>query len=210
MSKERLGFYHWYYIMGLRFCNLVCNVRYSVEGFEKIPAEGPLLVVMNHASRFDPMLACLILRNRKMVCISKPENFKIPIAGWAIRKNRFIPIDRSSAAAALPAINQAISMAKEEGYSIGVCPEGTRNDVPYPLIPFKAGCFKVAQRANIPVLMMAMHGTDKIGRNAPWRRTNVKVEVLGTLNPSDFQNTRELSAFAEKIISEAVERRLYL
>lgn len=199
-------FKHNYLIFSLKMCNLACNVRYTVEGKENIPAEGQYLVVSNHLSRFDPMLSIVILKHLKLAFISKPENFKIPIAGRAIKMNHFIPVDRENSRHGLEAIQEAIGMVKDEGYSIGVCPEGTRNTTQEPMLPFKPGCFKVATTTGIPVLLLAYLGTENIGDRAPWKRTNVRIKCLGTLNPADFKNTQELSEAARTQILSALER----
>lgn len=197
---------HNYLIMGLKMCNVVCKVHYTVEGRENIPADGQFLVVTNHLSKFDPMLTTIVLKDFKLAFISKPENFKTPIAGRAIKMNHFIPIDRSSAARGLEAINQAVDMVQNGGFSIGVCPEGTRNTTDEPMLPFRPGCFKIATKTGIPVLMIALVGTEKIGDNAPKKRTDVKVKVLGKLDPKDFKNTVELSEAARTQILNALER----
>lgn len=197
---------HNFLIQGLKFCNVVCRVHYTVEGKENIPTEGQYLVVTNHLSRFDPMLAIILMKDFKLAFISKPENFKTPIAGIAIKWNHFIPIDRSNPKNGLVAIVQAVDMVKNGGFSIGVCPEGTRNATDEPMLPFHPGSFKIAMKTGIPVLLMAMVGTEKIGVNAPWKRTAVKVKVLGTLDPKDFKNTTDLSEAAHNQILSALER----
>lgn len=196
---------HNYLIWGLKMCNVVCKVHYTVEGKENIPTGGQFLVVTNHLSKFDPMLTTIVLKDFKLAFISKPENFKTPIAGSAIRMNHFIPIDRSNPMQGLAAITEAIDMVKNGGFSIGVCPEGTRNTTDEPMLPFHPGCFKIAMRTGIPVLMIALVGTKKIGANAPKKRTDVKVKVLGTLDPKDFKNTVDLSEAARTQILNALE-----
>lgn len=199
------SFYHSLLVKGIRFCNWVCRVHYVVEGKENIPAEGQYLVVSNHLAREDPMISIAILKHLKLAYLSKEGNFHIPITGHVIRKNHFISLDRSNDSNALDAVNEAIEMVKEEGYSIGVCPEGKRNRSPERMLPFRPGCFRIAKRTGIPVLLLAFVGTENIHLNAPWRRTDVKVNVLGALDPSEFKNTVELAKAAQERIREALD-----
>lgn len=197
---------HNYLIAGLKVCNAVCKVHYTVEGQENIPTDGQWLVITNHLSRFDPMLATIVMKDFKLAFISKPENFKIPIAGRAIKMNHFIPLDRSSAKNGLKAIINAVDMVKEGGFSIGVCPEGTRNTTSEPMLPFHPGCFRIAMKTGIKVLPMAMVGTEFIGANAPGKRTDVKIKVLEAIDPKDFKTTVELSDAARSAILDSLER----
>ncbi len=176
-----------------------CRVKIRFENRKLIP-QGPSLVVSNHVSRFDPMITFMELWNRRMTFVSKPENFKIPVAGHYMARNNFIAIDRHNNRRAKDSVERAVEMIRDEDYTVGIYPEGTRNHE-QKLLPFKPGSFKIAVETGVPVVVMSVKGTDQIQKRAPWRRTKVLFRVLDVLQPSDFENTIALAERASQIIS---------
>ena len=197
------GFAHFMMWLTLDYICLMCRVRYRAEGMEKLP-DGPFLLVSNHRSRFDPMITFILLRKRKMTFVSKPENFRIPMAGPYMARSRFIPVDRENARNALLAIHKASEMIQQEHYSVGIYPEGTRNRTDDAVIPFHHGSFKIATQTHVPVVLMSVHGSEKIHLNFPWKGTKVLFRVVAVLNPDDYANTAGLSAASERIIAESL------
>ena len=88
------------------------RVRAVQEGREKLPQSGSFLLVCNHRSKFDPLLTWLILAHRKIIYISKPENFKIAAFGKIIHRLRFIQIDRTSIGVSAEAFRQGTTLLK--------------------------------------------------------------------------------------------------
>ena len=84
----------WYELLrtGIRAIGaLVYGVRYS--GRENIPQIGPVLVVSNHQSHFDPPLVGAGCR-RRMNFLARETLFKFAPFRWLIRSLDAIPIDR--------------------------------------------------------------------------------------------------------------------
>ena len=50
----------------------------------------------------------------------------------------------------------------EDGISIYVCPEGTRNKTDEPLLDFHAGTFKIAERTGCTVVPITMVNSEQI------------------------------------------------
>src|SRR5260370_37707671 len=67
---------------------LVC--RYRVSGREHVPLSGPLLVVANHLSWYDPIILALVLRRRGWF-FSKVEVFCLAHVRWEVRLTCQIP-----------------------------------------------------------------------------------------------------------------------
>ena len=66
-----------------------CLTRVRLEGLENIPADGPVLVVCNHASNADGMLliAYIVPKfGRPMRWPGKQEALRWPVLGWGMRK----------------------------------------------------------------------------------------------------------------------------
>lgn len=161
------------------------NTKTEITGKEKLPEKGPFLIVGNHISNYDPIAVLALFKKYRISYITKPENLKIPIAGGFIYKCCFLPIDRENDRAALKTILNAAGLMKKNVCSIGVYPEGTRNKSGKGLLPFKNGCFKIAQRAGVPIVVVTTKNTNKIAKNAPFRRTNVHINVCGVISAEE-------------------------
>lgn len=160
------------------------RIRIHVNGVEKIPKDAKVLFVGNHRSNFDPIVTWYALKKWKIAFVSKPSNFQIPFFGRIIRKCCFMPIDRENPRKAIVTINKAAKLLKKQEVSIGIYPEGTRSKN-CELLPFHNGVFKIAQKAQCPVVVVAVRGTEQIHRRTPLHRTDVYLDVLEVL-PEDW------------------------
>lgn len=156
------------------------RIRVHVSGTERIPKNEKVLFVCNHRSNFDPLITWCALKNWKIAYVSKPENFKVPIFGRIIRKCCFLPIDRKNPRNAIATVNKAAKLLKRQEVSIGVYPEGTRSKN-CELLPFHNGVFKIAQKAEKPVAVLSVTGTERISKRAPFQPTDVYLDVLEVL-----------------------------
>ena len=176
------------------------RIKIHTSGIDKIPKDSRYLLVCNHRSKFDPIITWNILRGMDIAFISKPENFDVPIYGRIIRKCCFMAIDRENPKNAIRTINKAAELIKKDEVSIGVYPEGTRN-YEEELLPFHNGVFKIAQRANVPVVVAAMRGTDSIKRNYPWKRSHVYFDVVDVLS-AEYVKSNRTTAIGELVRGE--------
>ena len=165
------------------------RIRVHVSGIEKIPKDTKVLFVSNHRSNFDPIITWYILKKWKIAFISKPSNFKIPFFGRIIRKCCFMPIDRENPRKALPSINRAAKLLRKQEVSIGIYPEGTRSKS-CELLPFHNGVFKIAQKAEAPIVILCVTGTEKISKRTPFRRTDVYLDVLEVFSAQGNKETK--------------------
>lgn len=96
--------------------------RLQVEGLEHVPGEGPLLVVPNHDSQWDPILIALAIKpRRRLRFLARASLWKIPGLGTLLYALGQIPIRRGAGDAA--ALGQAVD-ALRAGEAICVFPEG--------------------------------------------------------------------------------------
>jgi len=99
--------------------------RLRVEGLENVPVEGPLLIVGNHDSHWDPLMVGIgALRRRQIRALAKSDLWKVRGLGPILNGMGQIPIERGKGDAA--ALARAIE-ALRAGVCIGVFPEGTRS-----------------------------------------------------------------------------------
>lgn len=161
------------------------RIKIYVKGIENVPKNGRYLYVSCHKSNFDPILSWEILGKEADLCfLSKPENFNQPTFGKIIRRCCFLAIDRENPRNALKTIDKAANFIKEDKFSIGVYPEGTRNTTNGELLPFHTGLFKIAKKANVPIIVGTTINCEKIAKNFPFRGTKVYYDFCGVI-PAD-------------------------
>lgn len=99
--------------------------RLQVEGLEALPADGPVLVVGNHDSHWDPVtVGVSAIRRRQIKALAKSDLWKVRGLAPVLNGMGQIPIERGAGDA------DALARAIEElraGACIGVFPEGTRS-----------------------------------------------------------------------------------
>lgn len=177
------------------------RIKVQVTGTERIPEGQKPFFVGNHLSNFDPIIEWQILRAWELAFISKEANFHVPIFGRFIRKCCFMSIDRDDPGKALDTINRAVRLLKKGEVSVGVYPEGTRNR-DGGLLPFHTGVFRIAQKADAPIVVMRIRGTENIHRNVFRRRSEVRLDITDVI-PAD-----EVKRMKKNEISERVRKAL--
>ncbi|MGH2587591.1 MAG: lysophospholipid acyltransferase family protein [Dehalococcoidia bacterium] len=130
--------------------------RYKVTGKERVPADGPLIVVANHLNNADPPLLGASIP-RRIHFMAKQELFDSR-GGIFVRWFGSFPVRRFEAD--LAALRQAQSILKEGGV-IGMFPGGHRSDgggmgPPHP------GTALIALRTGVPLLPVGITGTEAI------------------------------------------------
>jgi 1-acyl-sn-glycerol-3-phosphate acyltransferase len=131
--------------------------RGRVEGAEHVPKQGPLVVVANHASDFDPPILSNCVR-RPVSYMAKEELFDVPVLAPAIRLYGAYPVKRGSADRS--AIREALKQL-EQGWAVGVFLQGTRT-VDGRIAAPKLGAALIAAKAQAPLLPVSLWGTHRI------------------------------------------------
>jgi len=128
--------------------------RWTISGRENIPSQGPLVLIGNHVSYWDPViLACSV--NREVHFMAKAELFKVPIFRQIIKWLHAFPVKRGSAD------RNALRISAEllnQGKVLALFPEGTRSKTGE-LLPFKPGAALFALRAKAPIVPIMLLGT---------------------------------------------------
>ncbi|OKH28714.1 lysophospholipid acyltransferase family protein [Chroogloeocystis siderophila] len=169
--------------------------RGRVYGAENVPQEGPLVVVSNHASDFDPpILSCCV--RRPVAYMAKEELFQIPVFSRAIELYGAYPVKRGSADRS--AIRAAVKYL-EEGWAAGVFLQGTRTPDGKITEP-KLGAALIAAKTKAPLLPVSLWGTHKImqkGSTIP-RSVPVTVRISQIIPPPSSTDKAELLAVTQK------------
>lgn len=138
----------------------ICGARSKVTGLENVDPGRSYVIVSNHLSLYDsPLLVRYLPLSVRF--LAKRELFKIPVMGGYMGRTGHVPIDRSNPRAALTSMAEASRLVQEHGSSILIYPEGTRS-MDGTLQPFKDGAALLAIKAGLPMLPVAVVGTEKI------------------------------------------------
>ncbi len=184
----------------------VLRIRVTLEGRELMP-DGPVVLVSNHRSDFDPMAAMVAFSRRRLAFISKESNLHIPIAGPFVRRCWFLPIDRENPRRAIRTIKEGARLVREVGLDMGIYPEGTRSRTGGPL-PFKEGAFMMAKWADAPIVLMTTEGTEKIAGRAFFHRNHVRLRVIEVIPREEVaaMSVGELTTRAERALRAALNQ----
>ena len=190
-------------IIGILCC--VGRLRIHVKGTENVPKDGKFLLVGNHRSNYDPIATVWAMRHLgvDIAFVTKPENMKIPLVRLIHRAN-YLVINRDDPRKAISTINAAAELLKNGVVNVGVYPEGTRSKA-VEMLPFHNAVFKIAQKANVPIVVASITGTEKISKNNPWRHTDVTINFCACLSPEEVKgsSTKDLGDRTRALLEEA-------
>lgn len=169
-------------------------LRYEVveSGKEIVPEDRRFLLVSNHLSAFDPISTIPSVQKYGVVFVSKPENFKIPVAGGLMHKCGFLPIDRESPRNSMRTLHKCVDIIKNGAASVCIYPEGHRSETGE-LQEFKDGVFYVAKKANCPVVVM----TVRYKKRPLWGK-KVFLDYKAVIEPETFKE-KNTHAIAEEV-----------
>ena len=167
---------------------LTCHPQ--VHGAEHIPRRGGAILASNHLAVADSFFLPLMIR-RRLTFLAKREYFTTPgLRGW-LKRQFFsaagqVPIDRSSGSAAQAALDTGVRLLAE-GKLLGIYPEGTRSPDGR-LYKGKTGVARLALEAGVPVIPVAMVGTDKVSPagSKMWRPHPVEIRFGAPLDFSRY------------------------
>jgi 1-acyl-sn-glycerol-3-phosphate acyltransferase len=129
--------------------------RVRVEGRERLPWRGPAVLVANHLSILDILVVYALFRPFKWV--AKAELFRLPVIGWNMAMNDYVPISRGDRESVRRMMDHCRAHLAR-GAPVLLFPEGTRSPDGR-LRAFKDGAFRLAHETGCPVIPVAISGT---------------------------------------------------
>ena len=118
-----------------------------------------------------------------------------------------MPIERDNPIQSLEVMKKAASLIQNDVSNVVVYPEGTR--LREGLIgDFHEGVFNIALRAKCPVVIVTTSGAENVKKNYPWKRTKVRIDILGTLDYSMIEGmtAKAISDKVHKIMSDHLKK----
>ena len=153
------------------------GLKFTITGSENFPREGGAVLVMNHVGYFDFAYAGLAARPAKRLVrfMAKEQVFHHRVSGPLMRGMHHIPVDRGAGASSFRAAVQAL----KAGEIVGVFPEATISRA-FELKDFKSGAVRMAQAADVPLIPMAIWGSQRVwtkGHPKRLGRTNTPITL---------------------------------
>ena len=145
-----------------------------VEGLNRLPRQGPVILAINHLSMLDPILVGAVVP-RVIHFMAKEELFRYPGLGWLLRRVHAFPVRRGQADR--EALATALQLLRA-GEVVGIFPEGTRS-ADGRLLPLQSGTAFLALKSGATVVPVAIAGTQQaMPKGALWpRRARVRIQV---------------------------------
>ena len=193
-QEEYSSFYSKVITCYIRSVLPVVRVRVRTRGLEKLPTDGRFLLVCNHCSNIDPVILLGYFPHSQLAFISKQENKDMFLVGKLMHKLMCQLINRENDREALKTIIRCINILKEDKASVAVFPEGYIHE-DRKFHHFRNGVFKIAQKANVPIVVCTLHGTTpSIGNILHLRHTDIDLNLLEVIPAQELQgvNTAQI------------------
>jgi len=156
------------------------NISIEVKNKEKLPQDGKYLIISNHRSIIDPLVIEMALKdvNINGFWIAKKELYNSLFFGTFTRNAGTILLDRE--AANMSSFFKDIKEVVNDGKSVCIFPEGSRNKEDRFISPFKEGSRLIALKNRLPILPMYIKtNAQEILHEAINARTkNLTIEVV--------------------------------
>ena len=176
----------------------VLRVRIKTSGLEKTPRDGRFLLVCNHQFVADPAILLHYFKDSQLAFISKKENRDMFVVGPIMHKMLCQCLDREDDRQALQVILRCIRIIKDNKASIAVFPEGSTNHDDL-LHPFRPGVFKIAQKAQVPIVVCTLRNTRPIVHNGlRLKPTDVELKLLDVI-PAETLKGRTAVDISEQV-----------
>lgn len=176
------------------------RIKMHVSGMDIVPEEK-FLLVCNHRSSMDPILTMGVLKKWNIGFVAKKELYKLPIISRLMHKCFCLCLDRGNVKESAKVILRAGEIVGSGLASVGIYPEGTRSKEE-DMLPFMHGAFKIAKKAESPILVCTIRNTELAAKNFPWKRTDVYLDFIGVIEADVVKehNTVELSNMAREMM----------
>lgn len=141
------------------------GVEVTAEHLDRLPRQGPYILMANHQSHAD---VPILFASLPLIpgFLAKKELARIPFLSMALREGGHVLIDRASRNSAREALKVA-AREIQAGKTIAIFPEGTRGGSDA-LGEFKKGGFLIAKKAGVPVIPVGILGSRSVWHRDAW------------------------------------------
>ncbi|WP_428004310.1 lysophospholipid acyltransferase family protein [Athalassotoga sp.] len=182
--------------------------KVHISGLENKPQKGPYIIVANHRSMLDITLIQGYV-NAHAGFIAKKELGKFFTVGQFLKILGGELIDRENPRDAVVAIDNMIRKMKEEGQVIAIFPEGTRS-TDGQVHEFKIGSMKIVTKAKVPILPIAISGTEKsMPKGSVYiKKADIYLSIMPVVKPETFDkwDSKMLSEFLRNMLIDELKK----
>ena len=155
-SRSSLAIVNWAFGVVI----FIAGTKVIAIGEDNVPKDTPVLYVANHRSFYDIILTYVRVP-RLTGYVAKKEILKVPLLRQWMKNLHCLFLDRDNVKEGIKTILAAVEKERN-GISMCIFPEGTRNKKPDCFLPFHDGSFKIASKADVPVVPITMLNTAAI------------------------------------------------
>ena len=180
------------------YIDTMAGVKMHITNKNLVPVKERFLFVQNHTSRFDPMVVNAYFRKYDIAFITKPSNYKIPLAKRLMPKLFYQAIVREDPIQSLGVMKNSIDLISNNVTSIGVYPEGTRHKNGE-LGDFHEGVFNICLKAKCPLVVCTTVNTNMVAKNFPFKRTHVYLDIIKVI-PYEQMEGKTAKSLSDEVI----------
>lgn len=189
-----------------RVIMLIGGIKVTTIGEEHIPKDAGVIYVGNHRSFYDIITTyprCPGLTGY----MAKAEIRKVPLLRTWMKRLHCLFVDRKDVRSGIRVIQDSVELLNN-GISVCIFPEGTRNTTNDTLLAFKAGAFRAAQKSGAPIVLMAINNSraaleDHFPKIRP---THIVIEYSEPIDPASIEcGYKGLSAYCRDRLQTMIE-----
>lgn len=148
--------------------------RIEKDELDKIPANGPMILAMNHIGSLEVPLLRAHVRPRRVISLAKIETWDNKFMGWLFDVWESIPIHRGEVD--LGALRNCLKCLSTRDI-LGVAPEGTRSR-DGKLLSGRAGIVLIGLHSGAPIMPVVHWGVEDFSKNIKHlKRTDFHIRV---------------------------------
>ncbi len=213
VNKNKPHSYSRYYRFVMQLLNIVglslFNIKVKYSGKEIVDnLHSNFLLICNHQSNLDSVVADYYLQNHKLLFIGKKSLFKIPFVGKTISGIGYLPLDRNDLRQEAKIVKDATKILSTNDVSIGIYPEGTRNQKKDATISeLKAGSFHLALDSKKPIVISLITYDKDITSNI-FKIRHCKYKIVKAITYDEYKNysSKELAIYVHDIMQEEMNK----
>lgn len=186
----------------------VLDLKITIKGAHHVPRTGGAVLASNHVSYLDFIFCGLGARESKRLVrfMAKKSVFTHRISGPLMRGMRHIPVDRRAGTGSYV---EAVA-ALRHGEVVGVFPEATISRS-FTVKQLKSGATRMAREADVPVLPVALWGTQRLwtkGRPRTLNRRHTPITILigEPMDPTAYPDANAMTADLAERLSALVDQ----
>lgn len=196
----------------MRFATRVFFRRLETAGLDRVPLQGPLLLVLNHPNSLVDPVFLFTLAPRPVSVLAKEPLFRMPVLGRMVRAMGAIPVERRQDPGADLAKNRdmfaRVRAHLAAGGAVALFPEGTSHSDPR-LRPLRTGAARIALgvRAGLPLQIQPVG----LFYTAKERFRSAALVFFGepfTISPAPLDSDGEPPAGPVQLLTDAIANAL--